>query len=89
MKSSGSLVPNQEGCSRGVLLQLFLHDWSVLELEVAPEDDDSIVKSQYGRVSFGFTCCRLASNVFDSITWLVKIPKPSWNWFGSVWCGMV
>lgn len=38
-----------------------------------------MVKSQYGRVSFGFTTWRLCSKVLDSITCVVKKPTPSWN----------
>lgn len=37
------------------------------------------MKSQYGKVSLGFTVCRLASKVLVMTMWLVKKPRPSWN----------
>lgn len=77
---AGSVVPNHDSCINGDFILEGPNMLSKLSVAAAPAEDDSMVKSQYGRVSFGFTCWRLCSNVLDSRLWLVKNPRPSWNW---------
>lgn len=72
MPSSRSAVPNQEAFSNGVLVKGEAGSYTV-----SAEEEDSMVKSQYGTVSFGFTACRLYSNVLVRTEWLTKKPRPS------------
>ena len=72
-QSVGSAVPNQSAVKSGDLMS---REPSSLFLSASTS---SIVQSQYGRVSFGFTSCRLNSKVLETSEWVVKNPSPSWN----------
>lgn len=74
MRSSGSCRPNHSGEKSGEL-----SCGSMMSSVLPPKVEASMVKSQYGTVSFGLTTWRLNSNVFVIIEWLVKNPRPSWN----------
>lgn len=73
--SDGSTDPNQDSWKIGLLSW----GWLTEPSPYPPLEEVSIVKSQYGSVSLGFTACRLASNVLDTTEWLVRKPRPSWN----------
>lgn len=79
ISSEGSTEPNHDSWKISELAW----DSSVeLPAPEPPAEEVSMVKSQYGSVSFGLTLCRLYSKVFEMTAWLVKNPRPSWNCSG-------
>ena len=74
MRSLGSCRPNHSAEKSGEL-----SCGSMMSSLLPPNVELSMVKSQYGTVSFGFTTWRLYSKVFVIMEWLDKNPRPSWN----------